>query len=549
MDHPSSDFDSRPWIPIALLLGLCFILYFVNLGQWDLWTPDEPRYAEVSREMVIGGDWVLMHRNGQIYTDKPPLFFWAVALSSFLWQGFSSFSVRFPSALFGTLTVLLTFLAGKRLFSTRTGLLSGLVLATSAQFAYLSTRGNIDATLAFFTTAALFSFLHWYQQSREKESLGTMKGLSFYGYYGGMALATLTKGPVGFILPLFIPLVFLVIQRDWKRIRAMRLLPGLFLFAVITLSWYLPAVLKGGKSYLNETLMSQSLERFVKRAPHIKPIYYYLYQFPMDFLPWVFFLPAAIVSILSRKRMDQEKTSLFLLVWMVFIFIFFSLSKGKRALYLLPLFPAASLMIGKLWDDLSRDRIQQIRREWISFALYGMMGLSLIGGAVLPWIVSAKFPTYLPYSLPVALLWVGGGVGLFFLGRPRYYGVAFFLIAGMVAGGFFYTLRVVFPLMNPHKSPRFISQEITSRIQPGERLAMYRELETGPYNYYTRIVPILELANAEDLIHFLKSPGRVFCLMKTRDFRQFQVIEGKPEVQVIARRGEEDSDFILISNR
>lgn len=214
-----------------------------------------------------------------------------------------------------------------------------------------------------------------------------------------------------------------------------------------------------------------------------------------------------------------------------------------------PLFPAASLVIGKLWDDFSRDRIQQIRREWISFALYGMMGLSLIGGAVLPWIVSAKFPTYLPYSLPVAFLWVGGGVGLFFLGRPRYYGVTFFLIAGMVAGGFFYTLRVVFPLMNPHKSARFICQEITSRIQPGERLAMYRELETGPYNYYTGIVPILELVNAEDLIHFLKSPERVFCLMKTRDFRQFQIVEGRPEVQVIARRGEEDSDFILISNR
>ena len=78
---------------------------------------------------------------------------------------------------------------------------------------------------------------------------------------------------------------------------------------------------------------------------------------------------------------------------------------------------------------------------------------------------------------------------------------------------------------------------------------MYRELETGPYNFYTGIVPILELANAEDLIHFLKSPGRVFCLMQTKEFRQFQIVEGRPEVQVIARRGEEDSDFILISNR
>jgi 4-amino-4-deoxy-L-arabinose transferase-like glycosyltransferase len=498
--------------------------------------------------MVSGGDWVLMHRNGQIYTDKPPLFFWAVALSSFLWQGFSSFSIRFPSALFGTLTVLLTFLVGKRLFSTRTGLLSGLVLATSAEFVHLSTRGNVNATLTFFTTAALFSFLHWYQQSRGEASLRAMKGLSFYGYYGGMALATLTKGPVGLILPLFIPLVFLGIQRDWKRIRAMRLLPGLFLFAVITLAWYLPAILRGGKSYLHETLVHQSLVRFGKRAPHLKPIFFYFYQFPIDFLPWVFFLPAAIVSIVSRKRMEQEKTSLFLLVWMIFIFVFFSLSKGKRGLYLLPLFPAASLMIGKLWDDLSRCGIKQIRREWFSFALYGVTGLSLIGGAVLPWFVSANFPTYLPYSLPVALLWIGGGIGLFFLGRPRSYGAAFFLIVGIAAGGYFYTLRVIFPLMNSHKSARFICQEITSRIQPGERLAIYRVV-AGPYNFYTGIVPILELVNVEDLIRVLKSPGKVFCLMKARDFRQFQILEGRPEVQVIARRGGEGREFILISNR
>ena len=103
MDQRFSKMSPQPWAQVALLLGLCFVIYFVNLGQWDLWNPDEPRYAEVSREMVNGGDWILMHRNGNLYTDKPPLFFWAVAISSFLWQGFTPFSVRFPSALFGTL--------------------------------------------------------------------------------------------------------------------------------------------------------------------------------------------------------------------------------------------------------------------------------------------------------------------------------------------------------------------------------------------------------------------------------------------------------------
>ena len=182
----------QPWAQFALLMGLCFAIYFVNLGQWDLWDPDEPRYAEVSREMVNGGDWILMHRNGEIYTDKPPLFFWIVAFSSFLWQGLTPFSVRFPSAFFGTLTVLLTFFIGKRLYSSRTGFLSGLILATSFQFAFLSTRGNIDTTLTFFTTASILCFLQWYQRRQKAEtSPERMKGLLFYGYYISMALATL----------------------------------------------------------------------------------------------------------------------------------------------------------------------------------------------------------------------------------------------------------------------------------------------------------------------------------------------------------------------
>src|SRR4030042_4017626 len=144
-----SNIYPQEWVQILFLLGFCFFFYLLNLGQWDLWNPDEPRYAQVAREMVNGGEWILMHFNGKVYGDKPPLFFWFIALSSFLWQGFNSFSVRFPSALFGTLTVLLTFLIGKYLYSSRTGFLSGLIIATSVQFAFLSTRANIDTTLTF----------------------------------------------------------------------------------------------------------------------------------------------------------------------------------------------------------------------------------------------------------------------------------------------------------------------------------------------------------------------------------------------------------------
>jgi len=537
----------QKWAQIVVLLGFCFILYFLNLGQWDLWNPDEPRYAQVAREMINGRDWILMHFNGKVYEDKPPLFFWSIALSSYLLQGFSSFSVRLPAALFGTLTVLLTFFLGKNLYSSRTGFFSGLILATSLEFAYLSTRANIDTTLTFFTTASLLCFLRWYQYHKGERS-NQRPTIFIYGFYIGMALGTLTKGPVGFVLPLLVSLIYLLIQKDWKGIKGMKLIPGIVLMMVIVLAWYVPAVWKGGRDYLNVTLLKQTVNRYSQGWSHVKPFYYYFYNYPFESLPWVLFLPAAIAYGFSKETLEKRKKFLFLLTWFVVIFIFFSLSKGKRGLYLLPLYPAVSIMIGKVWNDFISVSMDHFRHGWISLPLYGFMGLALIAGAAIPWVISMKLPSYLTYSLPITFLMVGGSLALFVLNRFRMQGAVFFLLIGIMAGGFFYTLRVIFPLVNPYKSARFISKEITSRIQPSEKLALYGGFGTGPYNYYTGIVPISELEGEENLIHLLESPERVFCILKFEDFNKFQTME-KPKVQLISRRKVGDDDIVLISNR
>jgi 4-amino-4-deoxy-L-arabinose transferase-like glycosyltransferase len=536
-------------VQIILLIGICFILYFVNLGRWDLWSPDEPRYAEVAREMVVGGDWILMHYNGSVYSDKPPLFFWFIAFSSYLWQGFSSFSVRFSSAFFGTLTVLLTFFLGKHLYSSRTGFLSGLILATAFEFSYLSTRANIDATLTFFTTLSLLCFILWYQHWKsENRDEKPNRGYFIYGFYVAMALATLTKGPVGFILPLLVSLVYLTLQKDWKGMRRMKLLPGMLLFLAFVLAWYVPAVLKGGREYLDETLLRHSIGRFAKGTIHIRPIYYYLYTFPVGFLPWTLFLPAAIYDGVSRESMEERKQFLFLGVWVMVIFLFFSLTKGKRDLYLLPLFPGGSLMVGKLWNDFTSSSKRTFRHEWISFPLYGFMGFMLLAGVAIPWVVSAKFPPFVTSSFPIAFLLVGGGLGMLVLLRIKYRRVIFFLLVGIVGAGFFYTVRVVFPLINPYKSARFICQETVSRIQPGEKLATYR-FETAPYNYYTKIVPILELGTEKALSEFLKSSERVFCLVRGRDLDRIRMKEDLRMVELAGRNHTGYRDIILISNR
>jgi hypothetical protein len=378
---------------------------------------------------------------------------------------------------------------------------------------------------------------------------GSKRPFIIYGFYIGMALATLAKGPVGFILPLLVSLAYLTVQKDWNGIKRMKLIQGMVLFFIIVLAWYLPALLKGGKEYFNETIMLHTVDRFAKGSSHIRPFYYYLYNFPADFLPWIFFLPAAVAYGFSGGRAGIKKEFLFLFVWFAVIFIFFSFSKGKRGLYLLPLFPAVSLIVGKWWDEILSASIKNFHHRWSLIPLRIFAGLLLGLGVGIPWVVSTRFPSYLPYSLPIAFLFFGGSIALFILHRLRYRAAVFFLIVGIMASGFFYTLRVAFPLINPYKSARFISQEITLRIQPGEKLAIYGDFVTAPYNYYTEIVPILEIEKKEEFTRFLRSEKRVFCLMKSRDFTRFQMMGDRPKIEFIARRTVGGDDMVLISNR
>jgi 4-amino-4-deoxy-L-arabinose transferase-like glycosyltransferase len=532
--------DNR--VQIAVLLGLCFLVYFVNLNRWDLWNPDEPRYAQVAREMVQGGDWMVMHFNGRTYADKPPLFFWAIALSSFLWQGFSSFAVRFPSALFATGTVFLIFLFGKRFYGNRTGFFSGLILATSLEFAYLAVRANIDVTLTFFTTAAIFCFVSWYFNQDRKRAR-----LPIYGFYGAMALATLSKGPVGFILPLLVGSIYLLFQKDWKAVKEMRPVTGLILFLGMVLAWYLPAVAKGGPDYLRATLLQHSVERFATGWSHEKPFYYYLLRIPVDFLPWSVFLPAAVIHGLSLKDVEK-KCYAFVLAWCVVTFIFFSLSKGKRGLYLLPLYPGLALLIGKLWSDFVDSSLGPLIDRWISWPCLGLAVAALVAGLAAPGVVWKKLPAYFSYSLPVSIILVGGSVAAFLFYRLRNRGAVFLLLSGITAAGFFYAFGVAFPLANPYRSGRYLSQEITSRIQPGEKVGIYGET-TGSYNFYTGIIPIRELEDGEDLFRFLGSTERVFCLVNEKWFETFQRTGKMPGFELIAKRPVGNDTIVLISNR
>jgi 4-amino-4-deoxy-L-arabinose transferase-like glycosyltransferase len=568
----------KPWIQIFILASFCFLLFILGVGRWDLWDPDEPRYAQVAKEMVMNsGDWILMHLNGKVYGAKPPLFFWLIALSSYLWGGFTSFAVRFPPAIFGTLTVLLTYLLGKKLYSSRTGLLSGLILATSVEFAYLSTRADIDTTLTFFTTASILCFLLWVQKGNgEKTYENPMGGLPFLGFYIGMALATLAKGPVGFIIPLLVSLIYLGVQRDWKRIKRMRLFPGMLLFLVIVLSWYLPAVFLGGKAYLQETLFRQTVNRYAEGWSHVSPFYYYFWNFPADFLPWTLFLPGVIFFALSKRKEGNRKEFLFLLVWFISIFLFFSFSKGKRPIYLLPLYPAASVMVGNFWDEYISNPNRDSKREvWVSLPIYVLAALLLLAGAVLYLIpviagfsmnphtskllgailkgarTGEKYLSYVPYASFAPFLFALPVLSILLplAHRLKYKSMAFLLIVLTVGIGFFWGTRFIFPRIDPYKSARFLSQEVQQAMEPGDKLGMYGGFAIGPYNFYTGIVPIVDIESDDKMVSFFRSRERVFCLIQYHEYEALKKKDLGIPLHLITRRKVGSKDILFVSNQ
>jgi 4-amino-4-deoxy-L-arabinose transferase-like glycosyltransferase len=568
----------KPWIQIVILASFCFLLFVLGVGRWDLWDPDEPRYAEVAKEMVMNsGDWILMHLNGRVYGDKPPLFFWLIALSSYLWGGFTSFAVRFPAALFGTLTVLLTFFLGRSLYSSRTGLVSGFILATSLEFTYLSTRANIDTTLTFFTTASIFCFLLWVRHRKEKEAYDDpMGGLAFLGFYVGMGLATLAKGPVGFIIPLLVSLIYLAVQKDWKGIRRMRLMTGMLLFLVIVLFWYLPAVISGGKAYLQETLFKHTVDAYAKGWTHVNPFYYYFLNFPLDFLPWTLFLPALVCFKISKGKEGIGREFLFLLVWFVSIFLFFSFSKGKRPIYLLPLYPAAAVMVGNFWDEyISGPSWGSKKGVWISIPIYVLAALLFLTGTVLYFTpvvagftvdphaskllgtilkaarTAAKYLSYVPYKIYVPLFFLVLGSSILFLvaQRLKRRSMVFVLIVLTVGIAFFYGTRFMFPMIDPYKSARFLSQEVQQAMKPGDKLAMYGGFAIGPYNFYTGIVPIADIESNDEMVSFFRSRERVFCLIQDHEFEALKKKDLGIPLYLITRRKVGSKDIVLVSNQ
>ena len=508
-----------------------------NLGGWDLWNPDEPRYAEIAREMLTTHQWVIPHLNGEVYYDKPPLFFAMIAGTSKVLGGLDERAARLPSAIFGLLTLLLVYILGKEMADERTGLLGALVLASSGQYFWLSRRANIDATLTFTTTLTILLFMLGYQRDKGRILLYLLAYLS-------MAAGVLVKLQPAVI----VPALALGSYYLWRKERRFFLdpshLPGILLFAAVIGGWLLLAQREGGIEYLKGLLFEKTALTFFKTPGHDRPIYYYLYNFPGQFLPWSIFLPSAIIYALKRG----EKAMALPLLWFATIFLFFSLAEAKRGLYLLPLYPAAALMVGHLW---AREGLSGQGRKLLGIPLGLASGLLLLSGLALPFPLAKFGGRYLQGALGMGIVMgtilLGGGLLLLVSLRRRRALVAFgtlFLTAFCL---YLFGVFKVLPAINPYKSARPLSEKVLEAMGPGDRLAVYR-FQGAEFNFYTGIVPILRVYRPERLKALLEEPGRTLCIVKERDFRRLEEDLGMM-VEVIARGRVGHKKLVLIRDK
>jgi 4-amino-4-deoxy-L-arabinose transferase-like glycosyltransferase len=343
----SSQFmTNRTRTDALLLAGFCAFLFLYGLAQFGLIGADEPRYAQVAREMLERRDWITPVLNGRPWLEKPPLYYWQAILAYSIF-GVSDWAARLPSAIDSSLLVLAIYFFLRR-FRHGVELDGALITASCAGIIGFARAASTDMPLAAAFGVGMLAWWAW-RESGKKIYLGA--------FYFFAALGVLAKGPVAPFLAAVVIIAYAAFGRDWSAGRRTLWWPGVVLFCVIVLPWYV-AVQMGNPQFFREFIVQHNLERFSENLyHHPEPFWYYLPVTALAMVPWIVFVAAAIVEPIRRRRKGlpspsdtdpNEQTNrfeIFAACWLLIPVIFFSISQSKLPGYILPAIPAGALLL------------------------------------------------------------------------------------------------------------------------------------------------------------------------------------------------------------
>ncbi len=454
---------------LSLLLGA---LFGFKLGERPLWSPDEGRYSEIPREMVASGDYLTPRLNGVKYFEKPPLFYWLQSLSIQLF-GLSEWSLRLWTAVFALFGCLAVYTGGRKLFGQRSGLLASVILATSLLYFAMGRIITLDMSVSVLLACALLAFI-----VGTSEPVGTRRRrLILWAFYIFAALATLTKGLMGIVIPGMVIGLWIALMGEWSLLKTTYLPSGIALFLLVTLPWHI-LVAQANPEFLNFYIVHEHLQRFLTK--HHGPLHQWWIFIPVLLLgmfPWTAFLIQAIRHNLplSWHRRRQHKEALFLILWAGLVFVFFSASSSKLIPYILPIFPPLAILVGRYfadaWDGHELSGITSgYWVLWITSVLLAAAGLILGQRYLAGHPVTVEVTAYI-YAL-AALLTIGTLTTLI-LGRNSGVRYAFWSLV-LTSVLLQLVLNSSLMLFSQRRSVKDLAVALQLRLRPEDEVVSYR---------------------------------------------------------------------------
>ncbi len=534
---------------ILLIIAIWAVLYLPNLWWRDLTGTDEPKYAQVAREMLLDGHWFALRLNRDPYYGEPPLYFWVEALLSLPHGDVTPFIAMLTACLFGLGTILLTYFLGRRLFDAYTGFLGAVILTTLPQFHNFSCMARLNVPFTFFITASLTAFYFGYSETERK------RGYFLWGWVL-LGLAAITeKGPIAFLLVGAIVLVFLWRRGEARLFWETSPISGLFLTAVPVTLWLLPAYLTAGNPYI-EGLFGQFGSQ-VTTPLGVDKFLFYLSEMFMGGSPWSILLPFAFYAYWKEDGAKEPQRG-FLWTWLFVILLTFSIILQKFSRYILPLYPAVALLLAHFCGGyiqhptLGEAGLPSKKRE-IRGVYY--WGLALFLGLFFAWIFFGVHTHKLALSYSISAM----GMGLLCLSiiiwqifRDKQWEVLF-VFTFLITSSFQLSYnRFLFPWEKEMRSERAYCEQIKRLMEPGTHWAVYKIFRPAQV-YYTKSHP-KAIYSEKELVAFLSSAGhgstsKVYCLLSEEDYNELSSAGRVPLYKVAGLQGLHKKGLVLASNR
>jgi len=468
----------------------------ITTASRSLWEPDETRYAEVAREMRQSGDLALLRLNGRPYTHKPPMFIWAEAGLQSLGAPTTAAGVVPAFLALLLLYPALNALAAAAGFDRENGALAFAIAASSPLVAAAGMLARMDVVLTLTHTTALAGLAGLLLPGADCRARARFHVLLWLA----IGLGVLTKGPVALAMPLTALLLAWALLRPRPSLRPVFVGWGPLLAVAVVLAWLVPVAITAGPEVLHELVVTQSAGRLTDSFAHREPFYFHVLTYPMTGLPWSPLVIVAVIAALRRRVLDGRS---FLAVAVLAVVLFFSLVSGKLEIYLLPMFPAAGLLVAA--------SLPSTARRWA--LLLGGAALTLVGAGVVvaprlrPELATASTPALL--SGLVMVVAAAAAVASALRGRTDAGPVAALVLAGLTVPA------VVVPALAAPLDP-YLSVEATAkaiaRLETDQSEGLSYETEMAGLSLYaSRPFAVLE---SETALEEALAAGRCVAILQ-----------------------------------